>query len=274
MAELEGRVVGVQPMLIYDWALGSRTARGGVLTGVVVDPAFRRRGVFSALVTACEAEAWRQGADFVVTMPNDRSRPGFLRFGWTDLGPRSLLLRHPCVPRSALQEVEIWDDVPEDLADLSEHHRACFSGLALRRTREWWRWRFRGPGPTAYVQVGIRGATGATLGIAAGVIRRSRGVPIGYLVDFLASSEDTLVRLARGLSSALASAGALGVVSVASSPSVISALRAAAFLRLGHRMPLKVFHTVTRFRTGPDALSETLAKVSAWNLTLGDWDNI
>jgi GNAT superfamily N-acetyltransferase len=274
VAELEGRVVGVQPMLIHDWAVGGMAVRGGVLTGVVVDPGFRRRGVFSALVRASEAEAWSRGAEFIVTMPNDRSHPGFLRLGWTDLGPRSLLIRHPFVSRSASREVEVRDDVPEDIAELSELHGSCFSGLTLQRTLEWWRWRFRSPGPTAYLQVVMRGSTGSTVGVAAGVIRRSRGIPIGYLVDFLASSQNVLVRLARGLTRALVSVGALGMVSVVSSPSVVAALRPAGFLKAGHRMPVKAFHTVARFKPGPGALSEKLAMVSAWNLTLGDWDNI
>lgn len=274
VAEVEGRVVGVQPMLIHDWAGDGLAVRGGVLTGVVVEPGFRKRGVFRALVRACEAEAWSRGAGFVVTMPNDRSRPGFLRMGWTDLGSRSLQVRHPFVSRSASQEVEGCDDVPDDLADLAERHRSCFGGLALQRTGEWWRWRFRKQEPGAYLQVAVRGESGRTEGLAAGVIRGSRGIPIGYLVDFLATSQDVMVRLARGLTRALASAGALAAASVVSSPTVVAALRSAGFLTVGHRMPVKAFHTVVRFRPGSAAHWSCLSQVSAWNMTLGDWDNI
>jgi GNAT superfamily N-acetyltransferase len=274
VAEVEGRVVGAQPMLIHEWRTDGLAVRGGVLTGVVVDPRFRRRGVFSALVRACEREAWSCDAEFIVTMPNERSRPGFLRLGWTDLGGRSLLLRHPLVSRAACRGVEDRDGVAEDLEALAESHRASFGGLGLGRTAEWWRWRFDGHPAREYLQVGARDASGRPAGLAAGVIRKSRGIPVGYLVDFLASSREALVRVACGLTKKLAVAGAVAVVSVVSSPAVEGALRDAGFHKFGRILPLKTFHTVARFRQGGGPVEEKLRAVQAWNLTLGDWDNI
>jgi|GEM_PF-1248061 len=93
VAEIDGRIVGAQPMELFPYLDGDREMTGGVLTGVGVHPGHRRKGVFTALVEACEAEAWRRGASFVTTMPNDKSRPGFIKMGYVDLGRRRFLVR-------------------------------------------------------------------------------------------------------------------------------------------------------------------------------------
>ena len=274
VAEVGGRVVGAQPMLIHEWRGSGLAVRGGVLTGVAVDPGFRRLGVFTALVKACEVEAWNRGAEFIVTMPNERSRPGFLREGWTDLGRRGLLIRPPLVFWASCKGVETGDGVPEGLEGLAECHRACFGGLGLRRTPDWWRWRYGGHSAGKYQQVAVKDGSGRPVGLAEGTIRKSRGIPVGYLVDFLATSGDILARLASGLAKKLIADGAVGVVSVVSSPVVERALRDAGFIELGRRMPVKRFYTVARFRQEGGTVHENLRAVSAWDLTLGDWDNI
>jgi len=132
VAEVSGRIVGLQPMelLPYEWA--GRRLTGATLTGVVVHPEFRRRGLFSSLVQACEREAWRRGADFVTTMPNDRSRPGFLKLGYRDPGRRQLLVL-PLNGRKLAQRVvgRHWP-----LYWVSASNRHCIgltSGFVLQR---------------------------------------------------------------------------------------------------------------------------------------------
>jgi GNAT superfamily N-acetyltransferase len=92
VAEVGGRIVGVQPMELFPYEWSGRRLTGAMLTGVVVHPEFRRRGLFSRLIGACEKEAWQRGADFITTMPNERSRPGFLKLGYREPGRRQLLL--------------------------------------------------------------------------------------------------------------------------------------------------------------------------------------
>lgn len=274
VAEVGGRVVGAQPMLIHEWVGREAPLRGAVLTGVVVDPEYRRRGLFTALVKACEREAEGTGAAFVMTMPNERSRPGFLRLGWSDLGRRRLLARPAAFSGAACSGITVLEEAPPEVEDLAGRHQACFGGLSLRRTAAWWQWRFAGLTGRRYVQVAVRDVSGRAVGLAAGAVRASGGIPVGYLVDVLASDRCSLVRVARHLVRALAEAGALAVVSVVSAPPLEEALREAGFFRIWRGLPLKQFHTMARFLSNGSSPIEHQSTVNAWNLTLGDWDNV
>lgn len=274
VVEVDGRVVGAQPMLLHEWRDGATSVRGGVLTGVVVHPSHRRQGLFSALVQGCLREAWTQGATFVLTMPNERSRPGFLRMGWTELGDRSVLARPLRPLPKGGGAIRSADDVSREVAELQARHQMAFPGVAVSRTPEWWRWRFAGSAGRSYIQVLARDPQGSLEAIAVGTIRASRGIAIGYLVDFLAASPKALATVCSGLSAELARAGALGAVSVVSSPEVQRALRECGFVRVPRLMPIKRFRTVVRFRPCAADAEARLGRLAAWNLTLGDWDNI
>lgn len=51
-----------------------------------VDPMYRKRGLFSAVLKKTEEWAKENGIDFFMAMPNPNSRPGFLKQGWQDIG--------------------------------------------------------------------------------------------------------------------------------------------------------------------------------------------
>ncbi len=49
-------------------------------------PDHQRRGIFRSLSTAAVEELTAEGLDFVFNTPNERSRPGYLRMGWREVG--------------------------------------------------------------------------------------------------------------------------------------------------------------------------------------------
>jgi hypothetical protein len=261
-------------MLVHDWVGAEAPVRGGVLAGVMVHPDARRRGLFSWLVQACEAEAWAQGAEFVLTMPNERSAPGFARLGWTNLGDRTILAR-PFLPGrhwgAGVREVEA---VPDGIAALVDRHRSILPGLALARTADWWRWRFDPQSGREYVRVAVEGDSGEILAFAVGTVRLSKGLPVGYLVDYAVSAIEILSPLVAKLSALLARRGALLLVAVVSSPGSTAALKRAGFLMIPGRLPLKRFHTVAQFRERVGARPVLPKSIEGWNLSLGDWDNL
>lgn len=274
VAESGERIVGVQPLLTYDWRVRGTPLQGGVLTGVAVHPDFRRRGVFRALVDACIREAWGAGADFVITMPNDRSYPGFVRMGWVDLGDRSLLVRTR-LPKPANGRTPREGPVaPADLLDLAERHSRAFPGLALRKTPEWWAWRFEARPEGGYHQVFLDGPGGRLVCAAAGTLRRGPGVMLGYVVECLAESPAALVDGCGALVNRLFEEGAVAAAAVVSQPNVRDALHDAGFFRVSGMGPVKRFHTVALFRPTSDPRSIPLEAVESWDLSLGDWDNI
>jgi GNAT superfamily N-acetyltransferase len=93
----DGRIVGVRAMM--RWQL----RRGGAIRSMVraVDtatlPSHQGKGIFSRLTGQAIRDLAEQGVDAVFNTPNDKSRPGYLKMGWQELGrvPVSVRPRTP-----------------------------------------------------------------------------------------------------------------------------------------------------------------------------------
>jgi GNAT superfamily N-acetyltransferase len=81
MADDAGTALGIQPAALFDWQWGERRLKGVMYTGVLTHPKHRRQGIFRTLIDSANELAVERGAQFVITMPNDASLPGFLKFG-------------------------------------------------------------------------------------------------------------------------------------------------------------------------------------------------
>lgn len=302
-----GEVVGVQPVETYDFLLDGRRLQGAVLTGAMVRDDHRRRGVFLRLVEACEAWAWEKGADFVATMPNDRSRPAFLARSYIDPGPRTLMVRPLATgrvlgrvlgadratalvdrpidrgsgrahrlwlrlrgPSAALRidEVDRFDPV---LADALASRPPA--GLVQLRSREWLEWRYAAAPGRPYSLFEAR-ADGDAVGFAV-TRRQQRGkLDVGFLVDLSAMEPAWVTVLAGHAAVELRAAGADLAIAVVSGRQLIRRLAVAGYVPVPHVLSPKKFHTVYR----PNAACvETLAplqSIDAWHQTLGDWDTV
>lgn len=291
VAEVRGRLVGAQPMNIGTWATPERELTGGLLTGVVVHPDFRRRGLFSMLVAACEEEAWRRGADFVLTMPNERSFPGFLKRGYVDLGRRTLmtaLLDGRCLFGSpgrvlnlAVRREVQWADsrivevLPPDIDELMTRGCPPETGLSLRRSGAWLRWRYEGAPSRRYCLAESRDQDGLLTGLAVGAYRAHRGRLIGYVMELLYQNREVARSLLSTLSRELVGLGVGALAAIASSPEMLRTLREAGLHRVPDWLPLKRFLTVIRLRPeGDPSLVADLGQLQNWSFMLGDWDNL
>ena len=305
VAEINGRVAGVQPMELFPYERSGRQFIGAMLTGVVVHPEFRGRGLFSRLIEACEKEAWQFGADFVTTMPNDRSRPGFLKLGYREPGRRRLLILPLNVSKLArravrwaplaavlgagftavlcgsrrwlrmpVTELEMLKQAPEDFDQVNQADRGLFPGLRLARTQAWWDWRYAAS-PRPYQMLRLRNARGGTAGLVITTLEQRSGLDAGYIVDWLARDASRVPILLAGALRQLQSAGAAMAACVVSSDAQVRALRSAGFWRIPNWAPLKQFFTVFKPAPGmnPDLL-EQLGSIDSWHQTLGDWDNL
>lgn len=93
----KGDIVGVRTMMRW------RLARGGQSLSMVraVDtatlPSHQGRGIFTRLTLAAIDELTAEGVDAVFNTPNEKSRPGYLKMGWVDVGrvPVSVRVRSP-----------------------------------------------------------------------------------------------------------------------------------------------------------------------------------
>lgn len=154
----EGSVVGYRTFLRWrfldDSGRGVRAVRA---VDTATDPAYQGQGIFRTLTLRGVAELTLAGDGLVFNTPNEQSRPGYLRMGWT-LARRLPVGVLPAGPRSAARMLssrvpaDLWSqptpaglDAGEALADravaaaLLEH--APSTGFRTDRTPEYLAWR-------------------------------------------------------------------------------------------------------------------------------------
>jgi len=103
VAESAGRIVGLRTFMRWGFSLDGRSVRGVRAVDTATHPEFQGRGIFS-LLTRTALDSLKDEADIVFNTPNDKSRPGYLKMGWSVAGklPVAIKLCHPIrVVRSA-----------------------------------------------------------------------------------------------------------------------------------------------------------------------------
>jgi predicted N-acetyltransferase YhbS len=306
VAEADGRIVGLQPMRIQTFTDGTDSFKGGVLTHVAVHPDYRGRGIFLALVEKCEIEAWRMGAAFVMTMPNDRSCPGFVKMGYKDPGRRRLMvypldpggvarrflprasLGKACstlgtkllgmwrkAPQASARQVQIIEEIPDDIEEVLSADVQLIPGVRLLRELPWWRWRYSRAPFRHYTLLGERrnGTKMSALAVMTSALRM--GIKVGYLLDSVAADLAAFQEVIAGCIIRSKVAGDSALCAVISSALMATLLEEIGFIAVPYWVPIKNFYTV--YRTNPNwALprSRDMDHISNWHLTLGDWDNL
>jgi len=163
VAETGGELVGLRAFMRWDLAV----AGGGVVPcGRAVDtathPGHRRKGIFRALTTQALEAAREAGIRLVFNTPNDKSRPGYLKMGWRDVGPVRVMVRPRLGrvaasrdglldPRDALPGATAVDvaGLPSEAPTLDGYPR----GVTTRRSPEYLEWRYRSHPTARYATV-------------------------------------------------------------------------------------------------------------------------
>jgi GNAT superfamily N-acetyltransferase len=161
-----GEVVGFRTFMRWE----HQTPAGEVLSAVrAVDtathPSHQGRGIFRRLTLRALDDLRAQGVAFVFNTPNDKSRPGYLKMGWTALGRLDACVRFRSlagVTRAtrARAPADLWSvaspggrAAAEVLADSGLDDLVASasppSGLTTHRTAQYLRWRY-GFAPLAY----------------------------------------------------------------------------------------------------------------------------
>jgi GNAT superfamily N-acetyltransferase len=97
VGEIDGRLAGFRALLRWRFTApdGSRIEAVRAVD-TATHPDFQGRGIFRALTLHALDEVRAQGIEFVFNTPNDNSRPGYLKMGWTVEGRVPVAVR----PRS------------------------------------------------------------------------------------------------------------------------------------------------------------------------------
>lgn len=202
-----GRVVAFRSFMRWTFV-------GGVAAARAVDTAtaasHRGRGLFTRLTLHGLAALESEGVEFVFNTPNDASRPGYLKMGWSEVGHLPVYVsavrasRIGSIFRSRVPadlwslETSIGLPAPRFFADPANLEAAVslaaadVDGLATFRSSEYLRWRY------GLSELGYRVVTlenDPTAGIAVVRMRRRGEVVESTLVELLVPRPRSVARL-------------------------------------------------------------------------------
>lgn len=181
----------------------------------LTDQDFRGMGLFTRMAQSVFDRCVEDGVGLIYGFPNDHSAHGFFhRLGWTSLDPLPMMIR-PLQLDYFLGRLKVSDAVrklvpkmplllparaalPANaeirvLLDFDEQYDALWerfskeTPIAMDRTSEYMRWRFRKPGVT-YKTLGLYVA-GALQAVVIYCLQAKHGGKIGYVMEFLYTAE-------------------------------------------------------------------------------------
>src|SRR5690606_25693858 len=80
------RVVGFRTLMRWEFDTPEGPVRAVRAVDTATHPDHQGRGIFSALTRRAVEELQNDGVGFVFNTPNDKSRPGYLKMGWREVG--------------------------------------------------------------------------------------------------------------------------------------------------------------------------------------------
>jgi GNAT superfamily N-acetyltransferase len=93
LAEADGELIGLRVFMRWTWRAGCRRYRAVRAVDTATHPAWWGKGIFSKLTLDLIQRVADERLHFVFNTPNDRSRPGYLKMGWTAVGRTDLWIR-------------------------------------------------------------------------------------------------------------------------------------------------------------------------------------
>ncbi len=166
LAESGGRLAGVRAFMRWELATpDGRTLRCVRAVDTATHPAYLRRGIFKRLTMEAIDVATGDGVDLIFNTPNVKSGAGYLKMGWSVVGPIGIMVR----PRfSALRGTGRAETLPAPsdflrspvpARPLAVPDRPA-RGLRTPRTQAYLEWRYAGHPTARYFMVDAAGTVG------------------------------------------------------------------------------------------------------------------
>ena len=224
VVESDGILVGAQPTYDVPCLVAGTETRLSVLVDVVTHPAYRRRGLFSAVLDHAAAECVARGSAVALTTPNEDAHRGFAKKrDWSLLTvlecrvrllrPEAVLVQRYHFPRSIAAVLgsflamatggrsrsgpgitEMDGTPPREELDVLWRRCAPSIRVAQQRDGLWFHWRFGRPGPKARYHFLADRKGGTLAGYAVTTLRTMAGVPVTLLVDSFCPREPESTR--------------------------------------------------------------------------------
>lgn len=253
-----GEVVGVLGLVPEQVLVAGEIRITWLVVDLLVNPAYRGRGIFTGLWKAAHAAAEKAGAAFVWGFPNANAAPGwFRRFGWVRLSAAPLMVRplrtgaifrklvrasrgfdFSIGPRGEAEASATVIDRFGREADSFWAAASCNLNCSVVRDSRWLNWRTVDRPGRSYRRIGAH-AQGQLAAVVVTARAEKRGFTILYVMEAISRSPEYRPLLLRVLKNELAAAAADGVevalcLSPASAPNY-GTYRRAGFLSLPER---------------------------------------
>ena len=203
------RVAGFRSFMRWEFsAPGRERLRAARAVDTATDPDYQGRGIFTRLTLEAIEELRDEGVAFIFNTPNEKSRPGYLKMGWREVGrlpvavtparARAALVLHtarasagrwPVVTSVGEAPADVFADAAglTELLDSQPPPRAC----ATRRSVEFLTWRY-GYEPLGY-RVVLLGSS-ARSGVAVFRCRRRGQAVEAAVCDVIVPGDDPRAR--------------------------------------------------------------------------------
>lgn len=177
VADSGDRIVGLRTFMRWELkAPDGRLLRAVRAVDTATHPEFQRRGIFRSLTEAALDLAREDGVDLVFNTPNEKSKPGYLKLGWSEVGPIGAMVRpslrsvRPAAPgtEESVDIERLLDDSGSPVDRVDFELRPAL-GFRTNQTETYLRWRFSHPG-VDYRAV----AAGSSVAVVRGNRRRDR----------------------------------------------------------------------------------------------------
>jgi GNAT superfamily N-acetyltransferase len=269
VATVAEQVVGFRTFVRWEFEHPDGRIRRAVrAVDTATHPEWQGRGIFSRLTLASIEELRADGVDFVFNTPNDKSRPGYLKMGWHEVGRMPTAVRPKGVPAlvrmvrsrvpaqrwslakgGGLGAAEVLADpgIAELLATMAPPR-----ALRTRRTVDYLRWRYSF-GPLDYRAIALDNR--AERGVAVFRVRARGAATEATLCEVLVPRADS--RAAHALERAVGRASNADYVIRLGRSSTASM-----FFRIPGQGPMLTWRDVSGGQSRPG--------IADWQLQLGD----
>jgi len=148
VAEENGNLIGVRAMLQWQWQIGKLNFSTLRAVDTATDPLHQGKGIFSLLTKQMLHDALESGKKFIFNTPNEKSKPGYIKMGWTEAGklPVGLSLYLPNVfnqNKYALSESKLPDIQQLNVLCSNWNESMALSGkIFTPKSPEYLHWRY------------------------------------------------------------------------------------------------------------------------------------
>jgi GNAT superfamily N-acetyltransferase len=158
VATAAGRIVGLRTFMRWRLRTGGDEIECVRPVDTATHPDFQRRGIFRDLTMHAIDAARGMGVHLVFNTPNDKSRPGYLSMGWSQIGhiPIQAWIRPIRWFSADRERIAGAADTDVDVGRLLPQER---DGLHTPQTPEYLRWRYLSHPTVTYTALSAEGST-------------------------------------------------------------------------------------------------------------------